>query len=404
MSGFRLLALTGAIAIALNGCVTTQSGSTIATDGDEPIPRLTAAAAPGARPDLKSDEAGLRMMYDKAEAGMQTSGALIRDPELNQYISDLVCKLAKEYCAEIRVYIIRAPYFNATMGPNGAMQVWSGLLLRVRNEAQLATVLSHEIGHYLKRHSVERMRNVVATSNGLAFFQLAMAGAGVGFIGAVGQLVAMAELTAYNRDQEREADLFGHQFLVEHEYDPYQAAKIWENLREEQKADGDDDSKSLFLASHPLPNERRETLDKLAQRTDASVINWETGQDRYNAALRKHRKTYLQDELQLRRFDRFEALLEMLLKDGVNTGELRFFLGEIHRLRNEGSDMETAQRHYEQALKDGGAPAEIYRSMGQVHQKSGMPAKAKASYKRYLELAPNSTDAKMIEHLMRTMS
>ena len=336
MSGFRLLALTGAIAIALNGCLTTQSGSTIATDGDEPIPRLTAAAAPGARPNLKSDEAGLRMMYDKAEAGMQTSGALIRDPELNQYISDLVCKLAKEYCAEIRVYIIRAPYFNATMGPNGAMQVWSGLLLRVRNEAQLATVLGHEIGHYLKRHSVERMRNVVATSNGLAFFQLAMAGAGVGFIGAVGQLVAMAELTAYNRDQEREADLFGHQFLVEHEYDPYQAAKIWENLREEQKADGDDDSKSLFLASHPLPNERRETLDKLAQRTDASVINWETGHDRYNAALRKHRKTYLQDELQLRRFDRFEALLEMLLKDGVNTGELRFFLGEIHRLRNEG--------------------------------------------------------------------
>ena len=55
--------------------------------------------------------------------------------------------------------LVRTPYFNASMAPNGMMQVWSGLLLRVDNEAQLAAVLGHEIGHYLARHSVERLRD-----------------------------------------------------------------------------------------------------------------------------------------------------------------------------------------------------------------------------------------------------
>ena len=50
------------------------------------------------------------------------------------------------------------PQFNAMMAPNGMMLVWSGLLLRVENEAQLAAILGHELGHYLERHSVEQLR------------------------------------------------------------------------------------------------------------------------------------------------------------------------------------------------------------------------------------------------------
>ena len=49
------------------------------------------------------------------------------------------------------------------MAPNGMMQVWSGLL-RVDNEAQLASVVGHEIGHYLQRHTVERLRDAQSRS------------------------------------------------------------------------------------------------------------------------------------------------------------------------------------------------------------------------------------------------
>jgi len=52
------------------------------------------------------------------------------------------------------------PCFNAGMAPNGMMQIWSDLLMRVESEVQLAPVIEHEIGHYLQRHTVERLRDI----------------------------------------------------------------------------------------------------------------------------------------------------------------------------------------------------------------------------------------------------
>ena len=81
-------------------------------------------------------------------------------PQLNQYVQELACRLAGDHCPDIRVNLVSTPQFNASMAPNGMMQVWTGLLLRVENEAQLTAILGHEIGHYLARHSVERMRQI----------------------------------------------------------------------------------------------------------------------------------------------------------------------------------------------------------------------------------------------------
>ena len=57
------------------------------------------------------------------------------------------------------------PAFNASIAANGYMEVWSGLLLRVDDEAQLAFVLGHEIGHYRERHSVALMRTLRGRAN-----------------------------------------------------------------------------------------------------------------------------------------------------------------------------------------------------------------------------------------------
>ena len=66
--------------------------------------------------------------------------------------------------AHTQVHLVRTPLFNASMAPNGMMQVWTGLLLRVDDEAQLAAVLGHEFGHYLARHSTERLRDAKSRS------------------------------------------------------------------------------------------------------------------------------------------------------------------------------------------------------------------------------------------------
>lgn len=400
-----------AIALLLGGCVTTKHegpsySPATGQQAEVSEEKILATIRPGQVPDIKTDEAGLRMSYDKAEADFKTSGGLIRDPDLNRYVKDLVCKIAGPYCGDVRVYIIRAPYFNATMGPNGAMQIWSGLLLRVRNEAQLVAVLGHEIGHYLRQHSLQRMRNTLNTTNALAFFKLAAAGAGVGIVGELGSIVAMAQLTAFSRDQEREADRFGHQFLVEHGYDPLQASKVWEQLIEERDAAGDDEenSQSIFLSTHPLPDERQIALAEMTYGIDSDKKLTKTGAAEYNAAVLPLRRMFLQDELNLRRMDRFEALLDMLIADGRQLAELYYYRGELYRLRAEDGDTGRAFDDYAAAIKAGDPPAELYRSLGMLHHKRDEKAEAKSNFDLYLKAKPDAEDAELIRYMIGTLS
>ena len=117
---------------------------------------------PGDRPALNTDEAGFWMVTDRVEEKLRTSGRVVEDPEVNAYVRGILCRLTPEHCANIRLYIVRTPNFNASMMPNGAMQVWTGAILRTRNEAQLAYVIGHEVAHYLRRHTVQRWRDARA--------------------------------------------------------------------------------------------------------------------------------------------------------------------------------------------------------------------------------------------------
>jgi predicted Zn-dependent protease len=128
---------------------------------------------PGDEPELTTVEAGLRMKMDEAERSFAASALIIKDPELQNYLDGVVCRLAEKICPDIRLYIVKIPYFNASMAPNGVMQVWTGLLLRVENEAQLATVLAHELAHYKKRHSIKMWNSARNTTDFLAFFSIA---------------------------------------------------------------------------------------------------------------------------------------------------------------------------------------------------------------------------------------
>ena len=93
------------------------------------------------RPELSTDEGGLWGIMDREERNLRRSPFLIRDRKLNDYVQGIACRLAGDHCPDVRVYLVNTPLFNASMAPNGMMQVWSGLLLRVENEAQLAAVI-----------------------------------------------------------------------------------------------------------------------------------------------------------------------------------------------------------------------------------------------------------------------
>lgn len=352
------------------------------------------------RPEPTSEEGGLWSYVDRAEKRLQKSSFLIRDPALQRYIAGIACRLAGEHCPDTRVYLMRTPYFNASMAPNGMMQVWSGLLLRMTSEAQLAAVLGHEIGHYLARHSLERLRD--AKSRG-AFAQVLGVALGVGGAGAgtglLAQTAVVAGAYAYGRDHEREADRIGLELMARAGYAPMEASRVWGQLLEETKAGpGGGASAGLLFATHPAPEEREKTLAEAAARFASEGRD---GAEAYRAMLAPYRHAFLEDELRRRSFGESLVLLERLARSAPRDGEIRFFKGEAYRMRAEGSDLAVALDEYRAAQALDTPPTESYRSMGIVHRRLGQPQEAARAFAHYLELKPDAADAEMIRAYLK---
>jgi predicted Zn-dependent protease len=348
------------------------------------------------RPDLSSDEAGLWMYMDRIESKLKTSGRVMTDPALNAYVRQIVCRLDSVHCPDIRIYIVDTPNFNASMAPNGCMQVWTGLMLRADNEAQLAYVLGHEMAHYLRRHTLQQWRTVRDTSSALAFFSLATAAAGVGFAGDLAQLVAIGAIFAYSRDQEREADLIGFEMMAHAGYEPVEASAIWGDLLAEDDASGKS-AKSIFFATHPTTTERIATLKELADKTAKMRTSWTEGRDEYLNAIKPFRAAWLREEVQKGNPKGSMVLLNRLLEEQSDSAEVHFFLGELYRLRGEKEDCENACTEYQKAVQLGNPPPEIYRSMGVVYLRMGSAEEARAAFEEYLEVNPDASDRQIIE-------
>jgi len=353
---------------------------------------------PGARPAQETDEGGLWMRMDRVEQDLRTSGNLVRDPELNTYVQGLVCALAGPYCSDIRSYVMRLPAFNASMAPNGVMQVWTGLLVRCRDEAQLAAVIGHEIGHYVRRHSMQLWRDARDKTDFLVFFQIAIAAARVPFVTDVVTYGVIGSIYAFGRDAEREADRIGLALMARAGYDPAAVPAIWRQVVREDEADRYRAFRTIYFATHPTPRERLETLDLLARGTRTE--RRESGAERYRAIMKPRRLDWLRDELALRRFDRMEILLATLVEDEPAAGDLRYMQGEVYRLRGDPGDEAKALDAFRAAAAAEAPPAETHRSLGLVLRRTGERAAADAAFADYLRLKPAAEDRAMIEALI----
>ena len=415
MKRLRTLLIISFIGIIFSGCATNQSiyeaplhdvGVLSDKSHDKKkIEEITydelANIRPGQRPAIETEEAGLWMLMDQAEEKLKTSGYLVQDEKLNAYLKRITCRLVPEYCQDMRVYLVRVPNFNATMGPNGAMQIWTGLLLRVQNEAQLAAVIGHEIGHYLRRHSLQRMKDLIDKTSALVFVQVTMAVAGVPQVGDIMQILTVGSIQAFSRDHEREADGYGIALMSRAGYDPRECAKVWAQLIEEKKADKEHQAGSLFLATHPASEERHEALKELGERVWLRGGSFELGKKRFLAQILPHRAEYLRDELHLRNFSRTEKLLDMLIQRDINKGKLQFFKGELYRLRGKKGDIQRALTEYKKAAQTDSPPPETYRAMGLLYMKVGKKKQAVNAFNRYLEFCAECSDKKMLLHLIK---
>ena len=350
-------------------------------------PQTSAPPAPAA----DTDEAGLLMQMDRFERDLAVAPDRIRDPALEAYLAALTCRIAREHCPQIRVYILRQPFFNAAVGPNGMLLIWSGLLLRVEDEAQLAFAIAHEIGHYQLRHTLERWRKLKSTSNVAMALQVVTAGIGAGLIGAAAGLGANSALFAFSREQEHAADDFGLQRLRELSYDDRRASALWSAVWDEESA-REKRLRSSIFASHPPSADRRDRL-LAASRSNQG----ERGAAAFKQVVAAHRAHWLEDEIGRRHYGQTEVLLNRLSQLDFDRGEIAYARAEMYRRRAHAGDLDRALLAYQESIKSPSVTPQSYRGLGLVLRQLRRPREAQAPLRQYLKRAPNAEDRAMVE-------
>ncbi len=148
--------------------------------------------------------------------------------------------------------VVDSPVVNAFAVPGGYIYLTRGILAYMNNEAEAAGVLGHEIGHVTARHSVTQISQQQLLGLGL--------GLGSVFSPTFRQLSDLAEmglgilLLKYSRDQERQSDQLGIEYMARAGYDPVQMSRffeVFEGLEEDQSA-----AIPSWLSSHPAPPDR----------------------------------------------------------------------------------------------------------------------------------------------------
>jgi beta-barrel assembly-enhancing protease len=363
---------------------------------------------PGYRP-TDADEKGLWKEIERVEEEIADSNLLITDPKITGYLQNIIGTVGGPAAKDFRIYLARIPEFNAMMFPTGFAVVFSGLLLRMRNEAQLAGVIAHESGHFLRGHMIRSWRDQRRKTD---IFTIGAMLAGIGGAGAgvyLGDYVQLAELGTiltlfkYSRDMEAEADAMGAKLIAAAGYEPMEMSNIWEQLIGEENASaryrGKHRHKGGLFDTHPSSDARMADLKADALELTVPGKIYDNHRARYLATIGPIRPMLLDDQVKLNDPGASQFLIETLAQDGWD-GLLRFYEGEVWRLRNRPGDDVRAEQSYAAAIAYPDAPADAWRWHGNSLLKQGRRADAKAAFQRYLKMKPDAPDAAWVRQIV----
>jgi beta-barrel assembly-enhancing protease len=168
--------------------------------------------------------------------------------------------------------VLDNPVPNAWALPGGKIGVHSGLLLHLQDEAELASVLGHEIVHAAARHSAAQMSKGSLIGLGAQIAGIISQQSGYGNLGGTAaQLGAAAWMASYSREAELEADAYGMEYMARAGYDPWAAVSVQETFVKLSEGRQSDILGGLF-ASHPPSRARVEANRARARELGAEGV------------------------------------------------------------------------------------------------------------------------------------
>jgi len=166
---------------------------------------------------------------------------------------------ANQYQFAWEFNLIQSDEVNAWCMPGGKVAIYSGILPVTQNDAGLAVVMGHEIGHAIAKHSAERMSQELAAQAGGSIVGAATSNkSSAGIISALYGVGGQLALLKYGRDQETEADRLGLTFMAMAGYDPNTAVTFWQRMAAQKTGQ----SQPEFLSTHPADATRIANIQK----------------------------------------------------------------------------------------------------------------------------------------------
>ncbi len=227
-------------------------------------------------------------------AGVLGAAPLYNSDRIQRYVNQVgrwVASHSERPTLPWRFAVLDSRLPNAGAAPGGQIYITTGLLFRMRSEAELAGALAHEIAHVVQRHHVKAYQKQKLGSAGVTALGAVVDSRGGSSAGsALGKTVlklGISEvrkmiLLSLDRGEEEQADRMGMVLTARAGYDPYGLPNVLQLLQELQKDEG---GASLLYATHPTPADRIASLDALMGKEMEKYGGQATLQDRYIAMM-----------------------------------------------------------------------------------------------------------------------
>ena len=208
---------------------------------------------------------GAEQAYAQELQKARQKGALNTDKETYQRVQRITKRLIPQTSAfrpdapqwDWEVNVQTSKDVNAYCMPGGKIMVYTGLIERLNTtDAELATVLGHEIAHALREHSRERISRAYAEQLALAGIAVAT-GAGDSTMALASQVSAVTFTLPHSREQEAEADRIGLELMARAGFDPNASISLWQKMSQVGGGGGPPE----FLSTHPSDQSRIRELE-----------------------------------------------------------------------------------------------------------------------------------------------
>ena len=206
------------------------------------------------------------------------------DPALQTYVADLGRRLAATSERPNLAWTFRVvddPSVNAFAIPGGHVYITRGILAHMTSEAELATVMGHEIGHVTARHTAQQMTQQQLAGLGLAIGSIASSRIAQ-YAGQASQALQVLFLK-FSRDDENQADQLGIRYSSRANYDARQMTNVMQMLDRVQAQSGS--KLPEWLATHPDPGNRIQHINAILSSTQANFVGATVNRDAYQRRL-----------------------------------------------------------------------------------------------------------------------